>query len=122
MSAVGVERVAIAAALGPAAQGAKTVRGVQSACVDCCTIMIGWLNQTSASWREHLLEQGRGEPRLRRRVLRDRPAHVLGAEDLSEDVVATAHVRRLRRQHVVEQAAAAELPEEAAEPFKARGL
>ena len=32
-------------ALGPAAQEAKTVRGVQSACVDCCTIIIGWLTR-----------------------------------------------------------------------------
>ena len=72
--------------------------------------------------REHLLEQGRVEPRLRRRVLCNRAAHVLGAEDLSENVIAAAHVRRLRRQHVIEQAAAAELPEQTAEPFEARGL
>src|SRR5690606_4550348 len=49
------------------------------------------------------------------RVLRDRPADILRAEDLAEDVVALVHVSRLRRQHVLEQRAAAELPEEPAE-------
>jgi hypothetical protein len=33
-----------------------------------------------------------------------------------------AHVRRLQRQHVVEQTTAAELPEETAEPFETRRL
>jgi hypothetical protein len=72
--------------------------------------------------RQHLLQQGRVEPGLRGGVLGHRPAHVLGAEDLAEHVVAAAHVGRLRGQHVVEQAAAAELPEQAAEAFEARGL
>ena len=51
-------------------------------------------------------------------ILGDRSAHLFGAENLPEHVVATADVRRFRRQDVVEQAAAAELSEKTTERFE----
>src|SRR5688572_8791305 len=72
--------------------------------------------------RQHLLQQRRIQPGLRRGISGDRAAHVPGAEDLPQHVVAAAHVRRLRRQHVVEQVAAAQPGQQAAQPFEFRGL
>ena len=54
--------------------------------------------------------------------LRDRAADVLGAEDLSEDVVAAVYAGGLRSQHVVQQAAAAEAAQHAGEAIQSRRL
>jgi hypothetical protein len=72
--------------------------------------------------RQHLLQQRGVESGLRRAVLRDRAAHVLRPEDLAEHVVAVVQVGPLRGKYFVEQAAAAELSEQAAEPVESRRL
>jgi hypothetical protein len=72
--------------------------------------------------RQHLLEDRRVEAGSRRGALRHGAAHLARAEDLAEDLVAVAHVRGLGAEHLVQQAAAAQLPQQSAEPLDARGL
>src|SRR6185503_19507638 len=70
----------------------------------------------------HLFQQALIESGPRRRICRHRAADVRGPEDLREHVVAAAHVGRLGREYVLQQAATPELPEQATESFESRGL